>query len=257
MDALIKDQVNIDAADVYGYTPLMWACQRGNLAVVQKLTQNGANPHRRRKHGRTALMLAAQENHLAIVQYMAQQKPELLFEREDGGCSLLHFAMGSAAIDVVQWLNSTEGGNFAMDTACTSTGATPVQWLVTGFYHDRARALDGLKWAVATYTDAVLNHTNRDSETALLVAGRNGVSSTDIVIWLLTPKSEGGAGRNVADVNVDKESVVGLAVHLGNTRLLDALKKMYLDDPRRVGELRLTDLALLKRHFGLHVKEDL
>lgn len=52
---LSYDQIDVNAGDKYGKTPLMIACKCRNLEIVKKLLAMGANPNTKRSFGFTAL----------------------------------------------------------------------------------------------------------------------------------------------------------------------------------------------------------
>lgn len=67
LQTLIAHGANLDMRNRNGWTPLMYACQRGNKEVCRMLLDKGANPDLRNSKGRTALMLAASWGHAKTV----------------------------------------------------------------------------------------------------------------------------------------------------------------------------------------------
>ncbi|KAH7008752.1 hypothetical protein EDB80DRAFT_751365 [Ilyonectria destructans] len=57
----------VNAKDEYGRTPLLYAAERGYLAVVKELLENGADPNSGDDEGRTPLLYAAERGYLAVV----------------------------------------------------------------------------------------------------------------------------------------------------------------------------------------------
>ena len=55
---LAQPEIRVDAADVDGYTALMWAADRASLDIVDLLLEAGANPALKNKRGETAAALA-------------------------------------------------------------------------------------------------------------------------------------------------------------------------------------------------------
>lgn len=58
---LAQPKINIDATDLDGYTPLMWAIKHGSLDLVDMLLKAGANPLAKNKRGEIAATIAQQE----------------------------------------------------------------------------------------------------------------------------------------------------------------------------------------------------
>ncbi len=61
---LIDKGANIEARDKWGWTPLMWACVMGHEPIVRLLIDKGANIESR------AMQLAAQKGHASIVELL-------------------------------------------------------------------------------------------------------------------------------------------------------------------------------------------
>ncbi|KAK6976675.1 hypothetical protein BgiMline_023113, partial [Biomphalaria glabrata] len=53
-----------------GWTPLMWACYKGNTNVVIELLDRGANPNVKADHNMTCLSWAAGRGHTEIVKLL-------------------------------------------------------------------------------------------------------------------------------------------------------------------------------------------
>ena len=64
--AKVRDK-NVDERDWIGRTPLMFAAQTGQVAIVNILLAHGAHPNSRDDYGWTALALAAERGHVEIV----------------------------------------------------------------------------------------------------------------------------------------------------------------------------------------------
>jgi len=63
--------IDIEAQTACGATPLLMACQAGNVALIQKLVSLGANPHHRNSSGQSAFDLACNHGHTEIAQYLS------------------------------------------------------------------------------------------------------------------------------------------------------------------------------------------
>ena len=65
-----SSQVDLEASDEYGLTPLHWAASNGHLPVVQYLYEQGADKEPRSTHGSTPLRLVVFKGHLFVLQYL-------------------------------------------------------------------------------------------------------------------------------------------------------------------------------------------
>src|SRR5436853_7766825 len=64
---LIRDGVDVKAANTYGVTALSLACTNGNAAMVEMLLKAGADPNTAIPGGETALMTASRTGNPATV----------------------------------------------------------------------------------------------------------------------------------------------------------------------------------------------
>jgi uncharacterized protein len=55
--------INDQTTSILGYTPLMLAAEKPNIAIIVKLLQHGANPNIRSENGESALTLAIKARH--------------------------------------------------------------------------------------------------------------------------------------------------------------------------------------------------
>ncbi|NGX34518.1 MAG: hypothetical protein K1060chlam1_00871 [Candidatus Anoxychlamydiales bacterium] len=69
---LIKNRVSVNATDNYGYTALIMAAKEGHLDIVKYLIENAeANPSAQTNFkNQAALDLASEYNHLSVVEYL-------------------------------------------------------------------------------------------------------------------------------------------------------------------------------------------
>lgn len=67
LDTLLAQGANPEALDAHGYTPLLWAAQQGHVAIVDSLVSQGANVEARSRAGHGALMIAVVRGNVEIV----------------------------------------------------------------------------------------------------------------------------------------------------------------------------------------------
>jgi hypothetical protein len=70
---ILERAVAIDQKDSSGYTALMFACNAGNLDCVNVLLEKGANIHAEATDGSTPIMFSAQHGHNEIVRSLLEQ----------------------------------------------------------------------------------------------------------------------------------------------------------------------------------------
>lgn len=94
----------IDKIDSWGFRPFYWACQNGDIYVVQRLVKAGADINARRRDGNfTALGIAADKSHDEIVQYLLEQGAEVDVQDQDYGTPL-YIAAENGSLPIVQQL---------------------------------------------------------------------------------------------------------------------------------------------------------
>ncbi|KAG7251519.1 hypothetical protein CRUP_023227, partial [Coryphaenoides rupestris] len=83
----IEQETVINLQDEEGFTPLMWAAAHGQIAVVEFLLQNGADPNLLAKGRESALSLACSKGYTDIV--------KMLIDCGNGGAPLLYAVHGN------------------------------------------------------------------------------------------------------------------------------------------------------------------
>lgn len=81
--------VSVDAKDVLGRTPLMYASFSGKLNIVEILVYAGANVNARDIRGNTALMFAAEHRHTNVIEFLLSNGAEPNIQGENGETALM------------------------------------------------------------------------------------------------------------------------------------------------------------------------
>ncbi|NXE54733.1 ANR16 protein, partial [Casuarius casuarius] len=72
---LLQKGASVDCLKKADWTPLMMACTRQNLEVIQHLVEHGANPMLKNKDGWNCFHIASREGHLPVLQYLLAVSP--------------------------------------------------------------------------------------------------------------------------------------------------------------------------------------
>ena len=90
--------------DSWGYTPLSWACDYGDISSVDRLLKAGADlNHLAENGGPSALWAAAFSSHTDIVQFLVEQGAEVNWQSEGRGTPL-YTAVSKNSTDIVRLL---------------------------------------------------------------------------------------------------------------------------------------------------------
>ena len=85
----------IQSADSWGYTPLAWACDHGDISTVDRLRKAGADVNKAGAlGGPTALWAASFCGHMEIIQYLLEHGADVNASNVDRGSSLYVAASG-------------------------------------------------------------------------------------------------------------------------------------------------------------------
>lgn len=102
VDYLIKNSATVNTSSEMG-TPLMAATVRGNTEIVKLLLENKANPDLTDGKGTTALMYAVQFKNVAILNLLLQYKANKLLKDNDGKTAF-EFAVFSKNEEIINLL---------------------------------------------------------------------------------------------------------------------------------------------------------
>ena len=104
VEILFRSGNNINQSDGFGYTGLIWACQKGNLDMVTLLVGQGkADLMVKDNNGASCLYRAAKHNHLPVVRYLSEKNPHLLHESDYEGRTPLWTASFHGHDDIVKF----------------------------------------------------------------------------------------------------------------------------------------------------------
>lgn len=101
---LISAGANVKVANRYGVTPLSMACKNGNSTVVEMLLKAGADPNAALPGGETPLMTAARTGNLAVVKALINRGASVDAKDDRRGQTALMWAAAEGHASVVQAL---------------------------------------------------------------------------------------------------------------------------------------------------------
>eukprot|EP00124_Ichthyophonus_hoferi_P006080 Ihof_evm1s1184 gene=Ihof_evmTU1s1184 len=121
---LVEKGADINARDIHGYTPVIFAAKFGHVLVLHYLIQSGCDLYLEDEDGATALAWAADKGQGQSVRYLVEVcKMNInLVDRE--GMTALHWAAFKNRIEVVQILLSLE----ADTELCDATQMRPIDY---------------------------------------------------------------------------------------------------------------------------------
>jgi hypothetical protein len=116
--------------DIYGQTPLGWACAYGSLEVVKLLLNAGAEVDDQAS-GRTPLQVAVLHGDRNVCQLLLDRGASVTATEIDSGQTPLSLALSHGNCSLVPLLLEHGADVFTADIA---TGWTPLHWAVAGGY---------------------------------------------------------------------------------------------------------------------------
>ncbi|XP_076010296.1 ankyrin repeat domain-containing protein 16 [Genypterus blacodes] len=135
---LLREGAKVDSLKKADWTPLMMACTRRNLGVIQELLCHGADPALRNKDGWNSFHIACREGDPLVIQHLLQAAPDV-WRTESRTCRTpLHTAAMHGCEDVISILLDRCG--YIPDSA-DSCGITPFMDAVRNGHISVARQL--------------------------------------------------------------------------------------------------------------------
>lgn len=108
--AWIKEGVDPDELDRYGYTPILNAAALGRIHAVESLIKNGADVNRPGPFGFTPLHAAAQNGHREVVAALLKAGADVNSQNEDMDTAM-HLALRALHIEIVNMLLRNGGSS--------------------------------------------------------------------------------------------------------------------------------------------------
>lgn len=197
--SLLKQHVNVNAAEADGATALAWAAYQGDLATVEILIRAGANVNATNSYGVTPLALAAQNGNAAMVQRLLQAGADAKTAQTSGVTALMEASRTGNAEAVKALL----AHGAAVNAKDSSRGQTALMWAVAERHTEIAQLL--------VKAGADVNACSNGGFTPLLFAAQQGdLDSAKILL---------GAGANANQAAPEEGSALVLATHSGHEDL--------------------------------------
>jgi uncharacterized protein len=234
---LLKQGVNVNAAEGDGTTALHWASYRDDVESVDLLIRGGGNVNAANDLGATPLWLATVNGSTAMVRRLLQAGANVNVALTSGETPLMG-ASRSGNAEVVQQLLAKG----AKTNVSGTRGQTPLMWAVAQKHSDVVKLLlaggADVKARSETWSEvmAVSPHGmlqyNRNiphgADTALLFAARVGdLESAKLLV---------AAGADVNDIEAGGVTATALAAHAGFTEIVEFLLDKGADpNPGKAG----------------------
>ncbi|ORX42663.1 ankyrin [Piromyces finnis] len=101
-----KRGLNINIKDNYRFTPIHYACYKGNENIVKYLIKNGVDPKIKNEDGRISLHFAcgAEKENVNLVKYLIEDIGLDINTQNKDGCTPLHYACEQGNENIVKYL---------------------------------------------------------------------------------------------------------------------------------------------------------
>ena len=193
-DLLIGAGADANVANDLGVTPLVMACRSGNAALVGRLLVAGADPNPTLASGETALMAAARVGSLEAVDALAARGADVNAIETTRGQSALMWAVANEYPEVTRAL--LEHGADVHARSSTRT---------------RVFSMGGSRGAGSASRGITLEEVEQGGSTPLLFAARSGdLESARLLV---------AAGADVHDTTADGNTALVIAAHSGHGSL--------------------------------------
>ncbi|NXD28524.1 ANR16 protein, partial [Spelaeornis formosus] len=152
---LLERGASVDCLKKADWTPLMMACTRKNLEVIQTLVEHGADPLLRNKDGWNCFHLASREGHAEVLRYLLAVSPRCWDTASSTGRTPLHTAdFGGASSSVLVFSPLPPRCQYKPDSR-DSCGVTPFMDALQNGHVGIARLLLDKHQACPTAVDAL------------------------------------------------------------------------------------------------------
>ena len=197
--SLLKQHVNVNAAEADGATALAWAAHQDDLETVELLLRAGANPNAANSYGVTPLSLASANGNAAMVEALLKAGADAN-GAQTSGVTILMEAARTGNVDVVKALLAHGAGVNAKDS---SRGQTALMWAVAEKHSEVVELL--------VKAGADVRARSNGGFTPLLFAAQQGdLESAKLLL---------GAGAEVNEAAPEEGSALVLAAHSGHEEL--------------------------------------
>jgi ankyrin repeat protein len=197
--SLLKQHVNVNAAEGDGATALAWAAHQDDLETVELLIRAGAKVNAANAYGVTPLALAAQNGNPKMVEALLKAGADAS-AAQTSGVTVLMGAARTGNVDVVKALLAHGAKVNAKDN---SRGQTALMWAVAEKHPEVAQLL--------AKAGADVNACSNGGFTPLLFAAQQGDLDTAKILL--------GAGANINEAAPEEGTPLLLAVHSGHEEL--------------------------------------
>jgi len=214
-DRLIRAGANVNAANDLGVTPLWTASQNGSAAMVKRLLEAGANPNLALLAGETPVMIAARSGYPEVVELLLAKNANPNAHGARGQTALM-WAVAEKHPDVVKVLLAHGADIKARSDVWTDVMAVPPH-------------------SILAYNKAIPH----GGETALMFAARVGdLASAKLLV---------AAGANVNDTDAWGVSATVLAVHSDFRELAELLLEKGADPNQAAAGFTALHEAIMRR----------
>jgi len=136
VELLLARGADVNARENSGWTPLLWAANKGHVKLAEMLLARGADVNARANDGTTPLQTAACYDHRDLAQLLLASKANVN-AKDANGNTPLHTSAYRGYKDVAELLLD----NGADVDAVTNNGTTPLHWAVIRGHNDVAEML--------------------------------------------------------------------------------------------------------------------